>query len=84
MNPVMESFFAAFEPPLYKAIREGNTTLFNHLIAQPEHRVNLNQKHDCSGFNLMNTAIQTGQTDIVRSLISLPPSVFDYTRKLSV
>ncbi|RBR26980.1 uncharacterized protein FIESC28_00248 [Fusarium coffeatum] len=71
--------FADLEPPLYKAIREGNTTLFTQLIAQPEHRANLYRDgHVCSGFNLMSTAIPGGQIEIARILFVL--DAFDFSK----
>ena len=73
--------FADMEPPLYKAIREGNTTLFNQLIAQPEHRANLFQDgHVCSGFNLMSTAIPSGRVEIAKALFAI--DAFDFNSKL--
>ncbi|KAJ4005579.1 hypothetical protein NW766_011129 [Fusarium irregulare] len=71
--------FADLEPPLYKAIREGNTTLFTQLITQPEHRANLYRDgHVCSGFNLMSTAIPGGQIEIARMLFVL--DAFDFNK----
>ncbi|KAH7174323.1 ankyrin repeat-containing domain protein [Fusarium flagelliforme] len=71
--------FADLEPPFYKAIREGNITLFNQLIAQPEHRASLYQDgHVCSGFNLMSTAIPGGQVEIARKLFAL--DAFDFSK----
>lgn len=76
----MDPFLAALEPPLYKAIREGNTTLFNELVTQPNHRANLYQDgRVCSGFNLMSTAIPSGQIEIARKLFAL--DAFDFNSK---
>ena len=66
--------------PLHKAVYGNDITRFNHLLEQPEIRARLN---GCWGEQCLTIAVVGGHVEIVRALISLPPSVFDFTGKVS-
>ncbi|KAJ4117548.1 hypothetical protein NW768_010911 [Fusarium equiseti] len=75
----MDPFIASLEPPMWKAIREGNITEFNYQFCQFL-RAPFNQKDEygCSGYDYMACAIQFGQVEIVRAMVSLPSWDLDY------
>ncbi|RFN50413.1 ankyrin repeat, ph and sec7 domain containing protein secg [Fusarium flagelliforme] len=63
---------------LLMAVSYGNTPLFIQLLNQPENRSKLPSTilgHDC-----LNSAILNGHGEIVKILISLPLSEFDWTQ----
>lgn len=79
----MDAFALSLEPPMCKAIREGNIAEFVYLLRDPL-RAPFNQTDEwgCSGYTYMTCAITFGQAEIVRTLTMLPSSELDYQRKL--
>lgn len=67
--------------PLCDAAFRGDVTRLNRLLEQPEIQTELNDElvEQC-----FINAITEGHLDIAKALISLPPAVFDFTRKLSL
>ncbi|KAL9572504.1 hypothetical protein ACKAV7_003337 [Fusarium commune] len=64
------------EPPLFRAVSSGNNELFKRLLEQPEQRAQLKDTdigHDC-----LNCAIVQDNREIVKALVELPLSEFDW------
>jgi ankyrin repeat protein len=62
--------------PLHRAAYGNDIIRFNHLLEQPEIRTRLN---GWLGEQCLKIAVTDGHVEIVKALISLPPSVFDWT-----
>ncbi|RBR26979.1 uncharacterized protein FIESC28_00247 [Fusarium coffeatum] len=62
--------------PLHEATRENDIILLNHLLKQPQIRTKLTRWF---GEQCLKVAIADGYVEIVRALMTLPSSVFDFT-----
>ncbi|KAJ4005580.1 hypothetical protein NW752_002412 [Fusarium irregulare] len=62
--------------PLHEAVYDNDIIRFNHLLEQPEIRTKLN---GWLGEKCLTIAVVCGHVEIVKALISLPLSVFDWT-----
>jgi ankyrin repeat protein len=68
------------ETPLFLAVSYGNNALFKRLLEKSEQRAKFKDTdigHDC-----LNCAIIQDNKEIVKALVELPLSEFDWIRKL--
>jgi hypothetical protein len=68
------------ETPLSQALKAGNEALFKELLEKPENHRDINDvRHD-----YLEAAITQNKPEIVRALVSLPLSEFDFPSKLTL
>ncbi|KAF4973151.1 hypothetical protein FSARC_495 [Fusarium sarcochroum] len=78
MDRLLSRQAASGEPLLVLAARRNRTNLFKEVLEMPEERIGLNDS--MTGHEALSIAIQNGKNEIVTALVSLPPSVFDFSR----